>query len=321
MFVPYVLTEVDSHRDERFLIMTDIDNIESFLRQLNLPNARFLRFRQTKGFVDILNSRRELLSSTAQYNIKKVIFFHAEFGGIINWFIRRKAKSAIIYYCKVYNSLPYPCAKNFKALRRWLYNYVVYGVRMPILYNNPYLIPTLPRTFFHDIGAIPYSIDINHEKIKELLSSIMKNIDHGARYLILTGSTVAEGYVGKDEYVLKMNALINALGKENCITKCHPRFSDVLGIEQELHAIPSYIPGNLIVQYFDVFIGNHSTLLVEAAISGKIAISLVDYLNQIKDGQAASIKAFYSDRLNGKGMIYYPNSIEKVIELIKKLAI
>ena len=79
--------------------------------------------------------------------------------------------------------------------------------------------------------------------------------------------------------------------------------------------VPSYIPGNLIVNYFDVCIGNHSTMLVEAAIAGKLAISLLDYYNQ-DSKQKLGLKAFFEDRLQGRARIYYPTSITEVLSLI-----
>lgn len=314
LFVPYVLTEILTHKEEHYLILTDIDNIECFFNEVCPDNAEMLRYYQPEG-KKILKSRRKLIESTDKYNIHKIIFFHAEFGGIINWFILKKSKDTVICYCKVFNRQPFPKAHGLKAIKSWLFNRFFNGTSMDILVNNSRLFPSLPDSFFVKVRAENYEIIIDNGIINSFISSKLNILNSGAKVLLLTGSSVAVGYIEEKEYTSKTDALIEAIGKENIITKCHPRFTDVFGKEKEMVKVPSYIPGNLIVNYFDVCIGNHSTMLVEAAIAGKLAISLLDYYNQ-DSKQKLGLKAFFEDRLQGRARIYYPTSITEVLSLI-----
>lgn len=96
----------------------------------------------------------------------------------------------------------------------------------------------------------------------------------------------------------------------------HPRFDDMIGKEQELNELPKFIPGNVILDAFDIYIGYFSTLLVEAAQNGKKVISTL-YL--MKPQNEASQQRFYEyleNRLNGKGVIYFPKTIEELFDLL-----
>lgn len=314
LFVPYVLTEILTHKEEHYLILTDIDNIECFFNEVCPDNAEMLRYYQPEG-KKILKSRRKLIESTDKYNIHKIIFFHAEFGGIINWFILKKSKDTVICYCKVFNRQPFPKAHGLEALKCWLFNRFLNGTSMDILDNNARLFPSLPDSFFIKARVEKYEIIIDNDIINLFITSKLNILNLGAKVLLLTGSSVAAGYVEENEYTTKTDALIEAIGKDNIVTKCHPRFKDVFGKEKEMVEVPSYIPGNLIINFYDVYIGNHSTLLIEAAMAGKLAISLLDYYNE-DSTQKSGLKAFFEDRLQERAKIYYPTSITEVLSLI-----
>lgn len=317
MFVPYVLSEVLAHEDEQYLIMSDIDNMTRFFYEIKLPNAAILKYNHPTSFRKIFKSRRFLLRTTDKYNVERIVFFHTEFGGIINWYISKKAKDTEICYCKVFNSLPYPKARGIKAMYYWLSDYILHGVSMEILSRPPKLLPSLPQSFFKKVGAKAINIEIDYCKIKKVLADKFSEIVIDAKVVFLTGSTVSTGFVEEEEYTKKTNALIDAIGADMCVAKCHPRFKDVFGKELELKSIPSYIPGNLIIGSYEVFISNHSTMLVEAAIAGKTAISLIDYYHQTSEDKIDQIKSFYNERLEGRGKIFYPKSLEEVLGIIK----
>ena len=319
LFVPYVLSEVMNHRDKAFLIMSDIENMVRFFNEMSLPNMAVLRYSQSTS-TTFLKIKRKLLAQTAPYDIQSICFFHAEYGGIINWFLQRKAKEGVeIFYCKVFSSMPYSRASGFLALRfRFLYR-LLNGVDVDVLCGVNRFIPSLPQRFFDRVGAIPYEIKIDYDAISLLISQCFPDVGSDAKVVLLTGSNVAMNMVEEEEYTVKTNALINAIGKDKCIAKCHPRFNDLFGEESELRAIPSYIPGNLVIGKYDVFIGNHSTLLVEAAVAGKLAISLLDYYEQKDVAQKGTVKAFFQDRLGGRGIIHYPATIEEILTLIHNI--
>ena len=316
MFVPYVLSEVLNHQEGKYVIMSDLENIIQFLSKIKLSNADVLKYNHS-SCTTIFSSRRKLMNLTNHYKIDKIIFFHTEFGGIINWFLQEKSKQCEIFYCRVYNSMPFSKAHGIRALKYYLKERLLYGVDMDILVEKPRLLPSLPESFFKKIGALPYSIEIDNNKIKKQISDVVTGAIEKAKVVLLTGATVQHGLVTETEYIAKTNALIEAIKKHNCVAKCHPHFNDVYGKERELTNIPSYIPGNLIIDNFEIFIGNHSTLLVEAALAGKVAISLLDYYEQ-DSKQVENLKSFLADRLQNRGVIHYPKSTEEILALIKE---
>ena len=316
LFVPYVLSEVLEHGDNHYLIMSDVENLVCFFSEMKLPNAMVLRYAQPT-WSTLLHARREILARTGKYNIRKVIFFHTEFGGIVNWFLQRISKHVEICYCNVFNNLPYPKARGLAAWKYWLVYRIVFGSDMDILQAPSRFCHSVPERFYKKIGATPVKIEVDQETINNRFRQCFPEIGSEAKVVLLTGSTVAMGYVEKSEYIEKTDALIEALGIQNCVAKCHPRFNDVFSKELELPAIPSYIPGNLVIGNYDVFIGNHSTLLAEAAIAGKLAISLLDYYHPVNILQPSTFKTFLQDRLGGRGTIHYPKTVDEITELIK----
>lgn len=317
MFVPYVLTIAIHHPEKRYLIMVDIDNIEHFFKEIKVPNADILRYKHATSRFGFFRASRKLLTQVSKYDISELIFFHTEFGGIINWFIENISKKTKIYFCKVFNPQSFPQAHGIKAVYYGFNDYIMNGTPMDILYRPSGFMPSLPKRYYKKVGAEQVDIQVDHKIIKQVISEHLGKIEYDAKVVFLTGSTVATGFVEKDEYIKKTDALIDAIGEQNCVAKCHPRFNDVFSKELELQSIPSYIPGNMVIGCYDVFISNNSTMLVEAAIAEKKAISLIDYYNLTDINKNKQIKSFYSDRLEGRGVIYYPKSIEEVLKIIK----
>ncbi len=317
MFVPYVLSEVLMHKDESFLIMSDIENMVRFFNEMSLQNTAVMRYFQPSSRT-IIKSRRELLQQTGKYDIQRIVFFHAEFGGIINWFLKKQARAGVkIFYCKVFNSLPHRKVLGLKALKFKFSYLLLNGVDVDVIGGGSRFIPSLPQRFYKSIEAEPCTIKIDYDAIKHCFSQHFPDVCCAAKVVLLTGSTVSMDIVSEDEYTCKTDALIEAIGKENCVAKCHPRFNDVFGEERELRTIPAYIPGNLVIGYYDVFIGSQSTLLVEAAIAGKLAVSLLDYYSLKDVSQGDLVKAFFRDRLAGRGVIHFPKTVEEMMDLIK----
>ena len=131
----------------------------------------------------------------------------------------------------------------------------------------------------HEVPAI-----VNDKIIENVSKAIIEklgfNLNHSS-VVLLTGSIIATNQVEKNEYELKLKELLKCIGEENVVYKYHPKFSGEVTEEKQLPHIPSFIPMEFLLPYFDVFIGYDSTLLNQAAQLGKTAISLVDYYTPI----------------------------------------
>lgn len=67
---------------------------------------------------------------------------------------------------------------------------------------------------------------------------------------------------------------------------------------------------------FDVFIGYWSTGLVEAAKKGKVVISTLDIMPQLQKGRIEVERKVLLDKLEGKGIIYFPKNLQELFKLL-----
>lgn len=318
MFVPYVLTKILENQRTHFLVLSDTENIAKLFHQLSLPNISFYKY-EVKGHSDIIACKKRIMALFKEYEFIKLIFFHAEFGELINWFIKKASKKTPIYYCKIFEPLPYPKARFFKALRPKMKQYLYWGVNMDILDTGTNLKPSLPTSFFKSINVQNINIEINHSLINKELNTFLKSLHIKANNILLTGTVVKCGYVNSEEYTKGIDEIIDQLGIDNIVSKCHPRFSNLYGKESQLTQMPHYLPGNLIINQFNIFIGYESTLLVEAAIAGKLVISLLYYFIPTNKSTQENWHSLLNNRLNGRGIIYYPQNIYEFKEIISRV--
>lgn len=316
MFIPTVLTEVLSNPQESYLVISDTNNITQFFEFMSIPNIDYIEYGQLEWCFDFISKKRMLLKQIMQYEIGQVVFFHAEFGEMANWLIKKLSKKIPVNYCRLYDRAPCPHCKNLKnVIKIKLRQYLYWGVKMDVL-QGAYPFPSIPKVFFHDVKAETISMPIDNELVTNAVSSHMVKMKLSGLYVLLTGTVVHDGYYLADVYTEHISKVIISLGKDNVISKCHPRFKDLYGLEQELPQIPSFIPGNVLINNYDYYIGFESTLLVEAAVAGKTAISLIDLL-PTSDELRNYTHNFFDNRLQGRGNILYPKTIEELKAILK----
>lgn len=315
MFIPTVLSEVLSHPTKQYIILSDTPNITKLFSLLNIGNVIYSEYHVNYGR-HIYREKKRLLGFLSNYKIKKVIFFHTEFGGIANWLIKELSKNISICYCKIYDSMPMPREKSFfKRSKIQLQEFLYWGVKVEVLNDfRPY--PSLPKSFYKNVKAEEISIPIDMKIVSSYVTKKLGLSGINGEYVILNGTAVTGKLYTAERYEMFINEIIGIIGKEHVISKCHPRFNDLYGIERELKQIPSYIPGNILIDYFCCFIGFESTLLVEAAVAGKIAISLIDMLKPEEDIRL-KFHDFFDSRLMGRGKIYFPTSIDDLKQIVK----
>lgn len=305
------MTEILSHPLESYLIISDTKSITRFFEFLAFPNIDYIEYGQLEGRFDYVSKKRILLKEIQKYDIGQVVFFHAEFGEMANWLIKKLSVKIPIKYCKLYDSIPCPHCKNWKIVfKTKLRQYLYWGVNMDVL-QGAYPFPSIPKNFFNKVKAETITMPIDNELVTNAVSSRMAEMKLSGRYVLLTGTVVHDGYYAADVYTEYINKVIACLGKENIISKCHPRYKDLYGLEQRLPQIPSFIPGNVLINNYEYFIGFESTLLVEAAVVGKTAISLIDMF-PINDELRKATHNFFNNRLQGRGSILFPKTIEEL---------
>lgn len=315
MFVPTVLTEVLRHPQDSYLVISDIKNIVLFMNFLNLCNVDCIDYESLERGLNFIRGKRNLLNQIDLYDIGQVVFFHAEFGDMANWLIKRLSKSTPIKYCRIYDKMPLPPYKPFlRAMKIKIKQKVFWGMDVDIL-DRGRPIPSLPDSFFSKICAEIIKMPIDRDIISDYVSKKLSCLKIHSKFVLLTGTVVTVGLCPPKEYEQLINQVLDLLGIENTVSKCHPRFNDLYGQERLLRQIPSYIPGNVMIESYDCYVGFESTLLVEAAVAGKKSVSLINLLPISVETKKHWI-IFLDSRLNGKGIIFYPKDIVELEQLL-----
>lgn len=317
MFVPIVLSDVLRHKKESFLIMSDIQNIVQFFNILNLPNVIIFEF-GGYGYKTIKQEKNRLKKLLFDGGISHITFYHAEFGDLANWFLIKAHETGIrINYCKLFDSIPMPRARWYQGIKLRLSQFFYFHYLPEIVDDGTRYFPSLPKSFFTRVGSIDVRIEVDKNLISDNLRTVLDKLHITCDILLLSGSTVHDNLVSEHDYVRVVDKFVQIIGKDKVAVKQHPRYEDLHGFEKELVEIPSYIPGNLLTGSFSIFVGYSSTLLVEAAHEGKIAISLLKMMKPKNENIPCNFIKYIENRLNGKGVVYYPESMEQLLQIIK----
>ena len=117
------------------------------------------------------------------------------------------------------------------------------------------------------------SLDIIGEKI---FGKLNLRVQHNS-IVLLTGGLSDVGYVKRDVHEKKSAELIKRLGNDRIICKTHPRFDDETNAEKELPHIPSFISMELLMHFFNYFIGYSSDDISDLTVSCKtLSLSSMD---------------------------------------------
>ena len=309
MFVPYTMTECLEHKDKQYIVASDTLNIIQFFELLKLGNVTLMTY--ATGRVNVVHREKiKAKAFLAHYVIERIVFYHAEYGELANWLLVHYAKNGVrIEYHKLFDSIPSPKAKWYKSFKIWLKQWLCYDYWPDVLDDGTCRYPSLPKSFYRKIHAIEQPAHSNMTLVSSRVEGVIKNMGAKGKVLIVSGSVVDGNFVTEEEYTSKMNSVMEIIGKDNASVKLHPRYSDIFGQEKELTEIPKYIPGNVMLDVFDTYIGYSSTLLVEAAQAGKKVISTLFLMEPVNKDTQKSYYDFMEQRLGGKGKIYYPKTI------------
>lgn len=295
LFVPHTLTLVKQSK-KKVLVYTDQEGMYKFFTELSLPNVEVF-FRQDLNIGKdigsakrIIAKRNELLVWLLKKNPEKIYFFHNTFGGIENWLIKKLSVKANIFHIPVFNDLPFETNYNIESVIGILKNYYTHGVLTEPLWTGDNFIFKLPKSFFFKYNMKRLKPKVDEEYIQAIVTNKFGFTRN--KIVLLTGTVVELNQVEEEEYITKINKLINALGKDQIIAKPHPRFPNRYGLEKELEVIPSYIPANVLFSIFNTFIGYSTSVLSEAADLGLNAISTIDFFDSLNTEKAKKNKKY-----------------------------
>lgn len=318
--VTTVVCQLVKHPDKQFMVLTDVKNIFTFL-SLIAPSNMELHFIKSDysllSLWELLKKRREIKALVAKSEIDNVYCYHQAFGGFYNWIITycHKRGCKITYY-RLLENLTLPHAKGLNAFKlRMIYSFLYSTDIVALDRGNSYMLPKLSSTFYqkNKINEERYLVDEKIiEKVAQIILCKLGLTINGHVVLLLTGSVLDTEQVTMTEYSQKIKKLIEHIGSNRIIAKCHPRFTDETEEEKKLAHIPFYIPMEFLLDYFKIFIGYNSTILKIAADKGHTAISLISYMKPV-DGKRRDNWYIYF----GKSNIVYPKTITEILNAIK----
>ena len=260
----------------------------------------------------VLRQLRELQPSI-------VYFFHDSFGTMELWLIAKLAKVANVLYCPMLRHAKQSEIQWIKkdySVVNW-YEKICWGIeRFPIHYGDVRWFVT--DNFFENNKIIktqiPFSISQDiYQKVKASFSSDKK-------VLLLVENVFSNSVIEQNTYFAVIQQIIDKVGTDHIILKNHPRFPFDIHqyIQGNFEEMPSEIPVNLILQDFNVVIGNWSSVLFEAEYSSVCAVSLLpifrqDYRADLFEGH---MRYLQDNDVNKK--IVYPQTIDELCNIVKK---
>lgn len=315
MFVPIVLSSVLENADKQYIVYTDQEGIYKLFNEFELHNAITLRYHKSTNSKP-RDIKKAILLQLGQYQIEDITFYHTEFGEYANWLILKLSNKVKIYFQPPYQPWAIKPSYDFLSLKLKLVTYLTFGYNPDILLVGTKRYISMPKSFYKNNDVERIDCQINNQLIFDF---IKKRYSFGdITGIVWLDGAIKAGGIDPTGYEELSNEIIRRAGKERFYSKCHPRFNDLYGLEKEIKEIPSYIPVSLLLECFSCFIGYWSTGLVEAAKAGKKAISTIYIMPQTQPGRIEIEKQVLDEKLAGQGVIYYPKTIDKLIEIISK---
>lgn len=317
LFIPTALTIIKNHETEQVVLYTYEKGIRLFFEKLNIAHLT-IYFRadlNPRRPLFYLRDKRLILNEIADYNFDTVYFFHNSFGGFENWLITKLSSRSQILFVPIFNDLKFRERWTLGSTLQVLYSMLVYKTEVRPLYNGQVFIYKMDEGFFKKVKAKSTEIAIDHEYIKERIEKCFV-IENQARILLLTGTIVELNHVDEQEYTVKLDDLIENIGKDMMMVKAHPRYPNKFSKENELDEIPAFIPANVLLSKFDVFIGYTTSVVAEAAQNGRIGISLVNYLEPVSKERQKNYRDYLLNNLES-GTIYFPENLDELLSLLR----
>ena len=330
LHVPYTLSTALQTK-ETVCVYSDQKTIIDLLQRYCLPNVTMFDasgfYKKSSNkiqtlwmiFYTLLYSRYFVLRQLRKKHPSTVYFFHDSFGTMELWLIAKLAKVANVLYC--------PTLRHAKqseiqwsirdySIVNW-YEKICWGIeRFPIHYGDVRWFVTdnfFEKNKIHET-QIPFMVphDI-YQKVKTSISSDKK-------VLLLVENVFSNPSIEKDAYFTVIQQIIDKIGPGHIILKNHPRFP--FDIHQYLQGnfeeMPSEIPVNLILQDYNVVIGNWSSVLFEAEYSSACAVSLLPIFRQYYRADLINGHLRYLQDNDVNKKIAYPQTIDELCNIVKK---
>lgn len=263
-----------------------------------------------------LKQRMELLRWVRTIKDADIYAFFVAYCEIESWLLLKLIKHNNVYcYPSVtlnsYETVDSVYSKLGLLVRKLLFH----SSFRPVLQGR-FITYMLRDIFFEKF--LPLKVDfINTNLVSNIVSDKFDVPD--AKVLVLIGGVIPEfqeehvyNKITKNIYM----KLINLIGQNQIVAKCHPRNTSISEFEANFDIIEKSIPINTCVDKFQLIIGYSSYALCELATENTISISLIDMFTNKDAPTIHNLKKYII--ANSEHKILFPKDVHEFTNILKK---
>lgn len=336
--MPASLSVINQEKED-FIIFSDRKSVITFFSNMYPYQHFFLdetplssnmvnRIGRLRSYIHmtygVYKRKKQIKKIFDNLNIEKIYFFHEGFCQSSNWLMLRlhKRQRSQAYYIPIERSFDYKNqeswdrARSLKYYLYELYDYIVWGYLCYYCHYNTRVLPIMTASYFKRIDCKEMKIEISNEGIiSKINEQLLDEKNYPSKSIMLLENSLRGGNIRFSErsYEIFIDKFITVIGNEHIFFKGHPDMVQKYGKEKELGEIPSYIPGNLILNRFSCVIGALSDMLFEAANVGTLSISTL-YLFDVNESDRELYVNYLKNRNNS---IMFPKSFEELIDFLR----
>lgn len=289
---------------------------------INLPTLQ-LSSNPATMIINMIRLRRKKNELIKVFNMLEghdVYFFAVAYCDYLFWLIKYLSKNNTIHYDPAVTISNLGHGRGIKNnFRRYILRWNT-GINFIVYNNEGKIYYSIEGDYLKDIKAIVSKIHVDRDKVNNLITKKTGWALRSGHVMLCAGGVIESGYVYADEYISKIDALIDVLfqlfPQKEVALKMHPRFSELRSREKELLELPKYLPASYYFPFYNTIISYSSTTIFEAANIGQKSISLLDYLSPRNIKQKEIIRKCLQN--NTKGKIYFPKTIEEIKNILVK---
>ena len=327
--VPNTVTLIEKYNKDTSLVVTSNENIyklfsliyghrKALLLEKQVPFLSRNPIKIIGGIKDVIKIKNRAWNQLKIYNHAEVYFSAIAYSEFEAYLALKLSQNNILYYKSIVSLDHLNTRYSFYSLTYIIICRILYGLKLKPLWNISNYFFSIENQFSKFLAHNKFIINSNlaDKAVQRKLNIANKE------FLFLSGGIVEEGRVHKDEYINKVDQLINLLDDKCGINagslKVHPNYNKTFSLEKKLEKIPKYYPANMIFSYYKFIISYNSGVLFEIANQGGIAISLLKYMSPTDIIKCQNDINYLKQ--NSINEIFFPDSIRDIKMIINNLS-
>lgn len=329
LYIPATISIInDKFKD--VCLYTDRESIYSFLKNLYQGIDIYLLPKMQEGnkiCAHITRTRvikASMKNFFAKKSIDEIIFFHEGFCIEANWLIKYlyKNNGSRVIYIPVERTFDFETKweeeTSFRYILRRLYFFWIWGIPIHFYKYMNSIYPIMDKSFYESVKCREMQKEIETvDVVREIDKTLLDPIKYPPTGIVWLENTLRVFSVSwnRDSYEKFIDDVFSQFPMKRLFFKGHPDQALKYGKEAQMQEIPSFIPGNLLLNRFFCYIGVISDLMFEAANAGTLTISTL-YLFDIESAD----REMLADYLRNKSeKILFPKTVFELMSIINRV--